>query len=280
MLVLAVGVICLAGVAGGSFGVGALPLGIAFLVVDVGLFAMELAGPLIFGLIASLMNVSLLALQLLEKSVEKQVQVPVQPQPQQQPEQTPEPQATPNVLVDPFPIDPTVKKRDKDHCEVGTFERASALYGEGFAEDVREHHPVYWCYILMELLDIDEETLRRFGGLTELEANLRLGESSARFKGAFFELQWVHDHLSLIASLEPVAPDGDLGPDAIDIYGDIIDLKSYDSKNIRSNIEDLEKQIERFIRYYVNRVIYLIFDANKLCSGKLPNSIVNFFVKI
>lgn len=150
-------------------------------------------------------------------------------------------------------------------------------------------HPTYHCFIMNELADIVLGNPAASGNISTLEAYLMLkgepgGVDHAKypaylFMGAFFQMQWIHDHLSRVKAVEPIWNDSDnpTGSPADGVnYGHgyqgadaeltepvghetIVEFKSVE--DIRT--ADMKAQMEKDQRMYPGRPIHFVFDENK-----------------
>ncbi len=191
---------------------------------------------------------------------------------------------TPQPLPDPYPIDQRTKTKEKERDCKKVEAEGDAFYGPGLVQEYKTVHPNTWCFILGEIEDMDELTARGFGGIYTLESYLRQGNGSNFARGAFFELQWLHDHLDSVQSIEPNDPSGNQGVDAIDTAGNYIDFKSVDSSNMSSLTDDWKRQILNDLEKYSGQIpphkLRIIFDGSKLRTGQLPPSVLTMFQEI
>lgn len=222
----------------------------------------------------------------------------------QQPTPTPKPTPTPTpssgtntgVQLDPMPIplDPNAPPRTKDEqCKVSDWASFVALFGAAYVKRIQTEHPKYGCFILKELRDIQTEKPGLIGGLPFIEANLLLagadsgaqatdangntGESN-NFRGSFFQLQWVHDHLNSVQDVELVGNDGVQGPDAELNDGTFVEFKDWSYSTLSSGKQDLIDQVNHDRAAFPPpppHVIHFVFNAT-LCGGRLPKNIVTW----
>lgn len=186
----------------------------------------------------------------------------------------------------PIPLDPKVQKRtDEEKCDVKDWASFTVMFGAGYVDRVKAEHPKYACFILKELRDIQTSRPGMMGGMYVVESDMLYGGAdsgttgeSSLFRGGFFQLQWVHDHLNSVKDTELVGNDGLQGPDAELYNGTFVEFKNWNYSTLQKNVGDLNKQLTHDRDAFPpppERVVHFVFNAT-LCGGKLPPNVVKW----
>jgi hypothetical protein len=201
-------------------------------------------------------------------------------QPEDDPQNKPAPGGStdPGPWVDPFPTPRDTGTKQKQPCSKEDFvtfavkltPTGSPEYGAQYVSAViKAHGEAEACFILRELTEIYADPALALGndaGLIAVQNYLLQGQNSSWFIGAFFEMQWLHDHMAVVSAIEPTRPDGLQGPDAMGLsqWGPaVIDFKSYANTTFTSSWPKLLKQAQDSQRDYPGQAIVFVCDASK-----------------